>query len=336
MATVTSSTTSTTHGTRRCCPVARRSARFCLRSSARVGGTILGWIGGATITSIASWSNSGADGGDDGWASTVRVGFGSMRSIIPASGSGLGGGSTSATSWSAPRISSALPKRSSGSRAPARFDDVGERTHLLGCRQRLQRARGQHADRRVGSERHAAGDRLHDHERQRVEIGAGVELHAARLLGRRVSSRAEHRARRFGPARLGEGAGQPEVGDAHDAVLVEEEVGGLDVAVQDATRVRVLERRRHVAADARGLGQAEASPVVEHRSASCRRPSSSSTMNGTSSSPQSWTVTMWGWCSDAASWASARNRRRKAVSSARAACSTFTATRRRSRVSSAA
>ena len=63
--------------------------------------------------------------------------------------------------------------------------------------------------------------------------------------------------------------------------------------------------------------------------------SSSSTMNGTSSSPQSCTVTMCGWCSEAASWASARNRRRNAASSASAACSTLTATRRFSRVSSA-
>ena len=38
---------------------------------------------------------------------------------------------------------------------------------------------------------------------------------------------------------------------------------------------------------------------------------------------------MCGWCSDAASWASARKRRRNAASSASAACSTLTATRRR-------
>ena len=58
-------------------------------------------------------------------------------------------------------------------------------------------------------------------------------------------------------------------------------------------------------------------------------------MNGTSSSPQSWTVTMCGWWSEAASWASARKRRRKALSSANAACSTLTATWRCSRVSDA-
>ena len=88
------------------------------------------------------------------------------------------------------------------------------------------------------------GDRLDQDERQGVEVGAGVELHAHRLLGRCVPGGAEHRARRLGPARLGERARQAEVGDAHDAVLVEQQVRGLDVAVQDPARVRVLERGR--------------------------------------------------------------------------------------------
>ena len=109
------------------------------------------------------------------------------------------------------------------------------------------------------------GDRLDEDERQGVEVGAGVELHAHRLLGRRVAGGAEHRARRLGPARLGERAGQAEVGDAHDAVLVEQEVRGLDVAVQDAARVRVLERGRDVAPDPRGLGDGEVRLLVEDR-----------------------------------------------------------------------
>ena len=91
---------------------------------------------------------------------------------------------------------------------------------------------------------------------ERVQVGAGVELHARRLLRRRVARGAEHRARRLGPARLGERARETEVGDADDAVLVEEEVRGLDVAVQDPACVRVLERRRDVAADPGGLRHA--------------------------------------------------------------------------------
>ena len=59
--------------------------------------------------------------------------------------------------------------------------------------------------------------------------------------------------------------GEPEVGDADDAVLVEEQVRGLDVAVQDPARVRVLERGRDVAADARGLRHREVRVLVEDR-----------------------------------------------------------------------
>ena len=98
-----------------------------------------------------------------------------------------------------------------------------------------------------------------------IEVGAGVELHAHRLLGRRVAGGAEDGAGRLGPARLGERARETEVGDAHDAVLVEEEVRGLDVAVQDPACVRVLERGRDVAADAGGLRNGKVRVLVEDR-----------------------------------------------------------------------
>ena len=48
-------------------------------------------------------------------------------------------------------------------------------------------------------------------------------------------------------------------------MLVEEQVRGLDVAVQDAARVRVLERGGDVASDARGLRDGEMRVVVEDR-----------------------------------------------------------------------
>ena len=125
-------------------------------------------------------------------------------------------------------------------------------------------AQSDRAERRVADERHRAGDRLDHHEPERVEVGATVERRARALLRRGVARGADDRAGRLGPARLGERAGEPEVGDAHDAVLVEEEVRGLDVAVDEAAAVRVVERGGDLAADVRGLRGREPVPGVEH------------------------------------------------------------------------
>ena len=102
-----------------------------------------------------------------------------------------------------------------------------------------------------------------EHDRERVEVGAAVERRAGGLLGRRVARGADDRAGRLGPARLGERAGETEVGDAHDAVLVEEQVRGLDVAVHEPARVRVLERAGDLAPDVRRLRRAQPRAGVE-------------------------------------------------------------------------
>ena len=114
----------------------------------------------------------------------------------------------------------------------------------------------QRADGRVGGEGHLAGDRLHQHEGERVDVGLAGEGLALRLLGRRVAGGAEHRALRFGPRRLGQRPGQAEVGDAEPALLAEEEVGRLDVAVHEAPAVRVLEGPGGLEADQQRLRRA--------------------------------------------------------------------------------
>ena len=64
-----------------------------------------------------------------------------------------------------------------------------------------------------------------------------------------------HVGRRSRPLRLrtSEQVGQTEVEELHPTVLTEEDVGGLEVPVQDAPLVRVREPLRHLAGDAQGL-----------------------------------------------------------------------------------
>ena len=174
-------------------------------------------------------------------------------------------------------------------------------------------------------------------EGQRVDVALAVERLAPGLLGRRVAGGAEHRARRLGPGRLGEGPGQAEVGDAQPAVLAEEEVGGLDVAVDEAPAVGVVEAPAGLEPDEQRLGRGESRPrsSIARRLPPPRYSSDQERARRRRSSPQSKTAMMFGWLSAAAAWASAWKRRRKAASSASEGWSTLTATRRRSWTSSA-
>ena len=87
---------------------------------------------------------------------------------------------------------------------------------------------------------------------------------AAGLLGAGVASGAQHRAGRLGPRRLGQRAGEPEVADAQPSLLAEQEVGGLDVAVHEAARVRVLEAAGGLEPDHQRLRRREPGAGVEH------------------------------------------------------------------------
>ncbi len=97
-----------------------------------------------------------------------------------------------------------------------------------------------------------AGRRVIERCAQRVEVRTRGRLAAAGLLGRDVVGRAEQRAGRgqLDVAAV-EGARQAEVGQVRDALLVEQDVLRLDVAVDDPRGVRGGQRARDPDADQR-------------------------------------------------------------------------------------
>ena len=68
---------------------------------------------------------------------------------------------------------------------------------------------------------------------------------------------------RFGHGRLGQGPGQTEVGDPQTAVLVEDEVGRLDVTVDETATVGVGQSLGRLDPDGRRLGHRDPAAVVE-------------------------------------------------------------------------
>ena len=84
------------------------------------------------------------------------------------------------------------------------------------------------------------------HRGQRVDVGGRAGLVALELLGRHVHRRAEHHAA-AGDARALHRRGDPQIGELGHAVLADQDVGRLHVAVHDARLVSVIERGSHVA-----------------------------------------------------------------------------------------
>ena len=101
--------------------------------------------------------------------------------------------------------------------------------------------------------RQPAGEELVGADAERVDVRRRAGLLAARLLGREVGRRAEHRAD-LGDARLLGRLGDAEVGELRDAHLLgDEQVARLHVAVHHAGAVRVVEPVAGVAHHAHGL-----------------------------------------------------------------------------------
>ena len=100
--------------------------------------------------------------------------------------------------------------------------------------------------RRIAGEGGLSGQKLVEEAAGRIEIRAGVDHFAASLLGRQVlcgshnGVRLGHRGRG-----VGDGSSDAEIHDLDLAVRREHHVAGLDVPVNDAFVVRVLERRKN-------------------------------------------------------------------------------------------
>ena len=92
-----------------------------------------------------------------------------------------------------------------------------------------------------------------------------VSCSPLRLFGRGVPGGAEHRPLGLGPCRLGQRSSEPEVGDAQPALLAEQQVGRLDVAVDEAPPVSEVEGTGRLQTDGEGLRGGEGRAPVEQR-----------------------------------------------------------------------
>ena len=92
---------------------------------------------------------------------------------------------------------------------------------------------------------HARGG-LEERDAERIDVGASIERLPARLLGGEVLRRADHHVRAGLLRVAGECARDAEVGHDRVAVIVVQNVVGLDVAVDHALAMREGERGGHI------------------------------------------------------------------------------------------
>ena len=97
---------------------------------------------------------------------------------------------------------------------------------------------------------------------ERVEVSARSRLLAPRLLGREVGRRAEHRPD-LRDARLVGGAGDAEIGELDHLGVGDEQIPGLDVAVDDPVAVGVVEAAARLGDDLHRLVHLEPTPVPQ-------------------------------------------------------------------------
>ena len=105
--------------------------------------------------------------------------------------------------------------------------------------------------------RPAPGEHLPAHQPKAVDVGAGIEHATVDLLGRHVGRRPERDAVHRELRLAGHRPRQAEVGEHGASFVLDEDVLRLDVAMNDAHRVRSRERRADVAHDPLGARRRE-------------------------------------------------------------------------------
>ncbi len=110
-------------------------------------------------------------------------------------------------------------------------------------------------DVRLALEGRLAGEAFVEHAAERVDVGAPVHVLAGDLLGGDVVDRPHEVAVVAGPALVGESLREAEVREVgvvravEAGAGVEQHVGGLHVAMDEATRMRGVESARHLGED---------------------------------------------------------------------------------------
>ena len=230
----------------------RRCSRSDRTSSRARSSSASGLFGnGATPWSVAKRaSHDDARPGSDGRApSSVQAFAGASAPSSPAaatiSGDGVSPAASAAASGSPPGSAAATASAERGPRRRVLLEAAQD--HALDGRieARRDRSRARSAAPRracaassasvAASKALAPGEELVEHEAERVDVAPDRRALARELLGRHVGRRARDlRA----AARRRRRDREAEVGDPHAAAAVEHDVGGLQVAVQDAPVVR--------------------------------------------------------------------------------------------------
>ena len=117
---------------------------------------------------------------------------------------------------------------------------------------------------RIAGERTLACEQFEQHDTQRPDIDRGGRGLAADLLGRGVFRRVEPQARDGGFRRRGviEQLGDAEVEQFHAAVVGDQDVAGLEIAVNDEPCVGVRDRFAHRQEQPQAFAQAEAQRIA--------------------------------------------------------------------------